>query len=77
VLAFHLEEGQLIRVIIQFCVHDEHLELQIVFLTELMIFASASVMGVGVRCIVMKAKLRFFTVPNPVFADIHQIRWGN
>jgi putative flippase GtrA len=52
--------------------------LQIVFLTELMMFASASVMGVGVQCIVLKAELRIFTVPNPVIADIKQdggIRW--
>jgi len=48
-----------------------------VFLTDLMIFAFASVMGVGVQCIVLKAKLRIFTVPNSVFVDINQIRWGN
>jgi hypothetical protein len=42
-----------------------------------MILASASVMGVEVQCIVLKVKLRIFTVPNPVFADINQIRWGN
>jgi hypothetical protein len=42
-----------------------------------MIFASASGMGVGVQCIVLKAELRIFTVPDPVFTDINQIRWGN
>lgn len=34
-------------------------------------------MGVGVQCIVLKAELRIFTVPNPVYANINQIRWGN
>jgi hypothetical protein len=53
------------------------MELQIVFLTELMIFASASGMGVGVLCNILKAKLRIFTAPNSVFADRNQIRWGN